>query len=108
MVMYTFTPLIANERSLQVPVEINGVADKDLPLFIYIFLYVDFNFNGFVCVFAFISIQLFLMICVIFLGNQFEIIVEIKQMLSYDGVRDRQRDKRIIRDCYMLHLEVME
>lgn len=106
-IMFSLKPVFMEYRELPVPVVINGTAAKDFPLPIYVFLYVDFSFNGIIIVFSSISTQIYIAICILFLGNQFEIIVEIIKKLNYDGVREKKRDQRIISDCYMLHLEVI-
>lgn len=95
-------------HELPSPIVFKGVAAKDMPLLQYLILYLDLSFDG-VVIFSFLlANESFFMMCIIILGNRFAAIRDILGLLNYEGVRNRSRDFRIIRDCYFLHLEVLE
>lgn len=52
--------------------------------------------------------EAFFIVNVVMLSNRFATIADILQLLNYTGVRDRIKDKRIIKDSYVMHLEVLE
>lgn len=80
----------------------------DWPRKYFVFFYMDFSLNGFLLCFSVMAEEAFFMFNVVVLSTRFGTITEILKLLNYGGVRDRQKDKRILTDCYLMHLEVIE
>lgn len=106
--MYNIKPYFMDYRELPVPVVINGIASKDFPLIVYWLFYLDLSISGFIIVGAIIPNQLFFIVSILFMANQLEAIADILQLLNYEGVRDRQRDKWVIRESYLLHVDILK
>lgn len=107
-VFYVFEPIVTRSGNLVTPLYWNGVPDTELPRNIFYFFYIFYSSNAvIVCSFVF-SIETFYVLCIFVIGHRFSFILEVLQLLNYDGVRNRKKDQKLIRDACTLHLEVLE
>lgn len=105
--VYMSEPFIGS-GDLPTPVYLNGVPDRDLPWHIFYCFYGFYLLNSIIVVCLIVSIESFYVLCTIMLGHRFGFIADILGLLNYEGVRDRAKDKRIITDAHLMHLEVFE
>lgn len=107
-VFYVFEPIVTQSGDLTTPLYWKGVPDNELPRNVFYFFYIIFTSNAvIVCSFVF-SVECFYVLCIAVIGHRFAFILEVLQLINYDGERDRKKDKKIIRDAYLMHLEVFE
>lgn len=93
---------------LPTPLVFNAVPSSDWPLGLFIFLYLDFSYNGLLVLFNSLSDGSFFIFNVVIMGNRFRTITDILKLLNYDGPRNRPWDQKILTDCCLLHAEVLE
>lgn len=107
-IFYFIFPFINGRGGLPTPSSFNGVPDTEWPKTILIPFYVQYSAVAFIMLFYVLADDLFFIMNVLICSKRFETISEILQLLNYEGQRDRQKDQRILRDSYLMHLEVIE
>lgn len=106
--LYIILPVLTGSRELPTPSVYKGVRDYDWPIGIYIFMYIYYGAGALIVLFYGLAEESFFIFNVLIFSCRFDTIGEIMALLNYEGERDRVKDKRIIKDCYILHLEVIE
>lgn len=106
--MYVIQPILLNTGGVPTPITINGVPDTEFSWPLYITFYCFFTLNTYSIAFFFIAFEAFFALCVIVLGHRLSIISDLVLLLNYTGDRDRTKDKCIIKDCYLMHLEILD
>lgn len=101
-------PFLTGSGELPTPSTFKGVPDVEWPRDIFTFFYIYYSINGFLLAFSIMANEAFFIVNVAMLSNRFATIADILQLLNYAGVRDRIKDKRIIKDSYIMHVEVLE
>lgn len=105
---YPILPFYTKTGELPTPSVVNGVRDMVWPRWIYWFFFVYYSTNAFTVLFNTLAEESFFISIVFVSSNRFATITEILQLLNYEGERDRKKDQRIIRDGYLMHVEVLE
>lgn len=105
---YALLPIISGSGELPTPSAVNGIPDVEWPRSIYSYLYVHYSINAFIVLFYVLAEETFFFFNVLILSNRFATITDILRLLNYSGERDRAKDQRILKDSYILHLEVLK
>lgn len=105
---YVAEPKIMQSGNLPTPLYWNGVSDDQLPWQLFYLLWFLYAVNSVIVCSYVISFEQFYTVCMVILGHRFSFILEVLQLLNYDGERDRGKDQKTLRDAYFLHLEVTE
>lgn len=106
--VYVGQPLILGTGMNSTPVVWNGTPADQLPWDIYLLFAVLFTYNCFNIYHSSFTNEGFFAICVSVLGHRFSLIGDILKLLNYDGERDRVKDRRILKDAHLMHLEVLQ
>lgn len=100
--------MITRSGELPTPSVLNGVMDTEWPMGFYCLVYLHYSINAYIVLVYVLADEFFFIANVIILSNRFALITDILRLLDYEGERDRAKDKRIIKDSYLLHLELLE
>lgn len=105
---YISVPVLFQTGGTPTPVIWNGVRETDFRLPVWMFWYMLFIVNGYFVVQSSLASECFFATTSIVIGHRLATITNLLKLLNYPGKRDKSRDKRILRDCHLMHLEVLE
>lgn len=106
--VYLSMPILTGSGELPTPTTLNGVQDKDLPSSVFYPLYFLYTTNSIIIFFYVMADDIFFILNILMFYKRFETIKDILGLLNYGGERNRQKDKRILRDTYRMHIELKE
>lgn len=108
LLWYLTQPLIIGNRSIPTAMSWREHTTQNVPLHYYLLLYLGHIMIGSisVCLFAGYDSVYYLIINVI--CTRIRTVCHILDTLQYTGTRDHERDRRILVDCYLLHLDLLE
>lgn len=105
--MYCIWPILLQSGFLPTAVYWNGRRETEFPLWIFVLLYVGGVYQTWNVCYMVVASDLFFAIAIVIFAYRFSSISAIIRLLNYDGVRDRAKDQEIIKECYMMHLDLM-
>lgn len=75
---------------------------------IFLVLFVGLYINSHKLAYSAASNDCFFAMSVFIFGNRFATIKELLSLLNYSGERDKNKDKEILKMCYMMHTELLQ
>lgn len=93
---------------LPTPIIWNGVPSEEFstPVFLVMYLLLIYSaWNVTMCV---VASDCFFSLSSILMGHRFAAIGGILKLLNYKGERDSEGDMKIIKYCYLMHLDLLE
>lgn len=87
---------------------VNGVPDHDWPRSVFYALYVHFSLCGYIVLIVVIADDLFFVQNIFVFCQRYQTLRQIIGLLNYDGERSREKDQRILRDSFEIHVELKE
>lgn len=106
--IYVFQPIVLRTGELPTPMYWRGIPDQEVERWMFWTYFVVLCYSAFNVYNSVMAIDSFFMISIIFFAFRFQAIRDIMQLLNYEGKRNKQKDQRIIRDCYLMHLDLLE
>lgn len=107
-ICYVSAPILFQTGGTPTPVIINGVRETEFRLPFFIMWYCVFLFNGYHVVYSSVCNECFFAITSIVIGHRLSTIATLLKLLDYPGQRDAVKDKRILGDCHLMHLDVLK
>lgn len=106
--MYMTQSYLTGSGALPTPLCWYGIPDDEVARWMY---WTYFSTLGYCCFTVFrstLAIDSFFAVSVILLAYRFKAMGDIMNLLNYEGERDFEKDREIIRDCYEMHLDLLE
>lgn len=103
---YLFQPIVLRVRETPTQVSING--NDNWPDHIFVLIYLGQFAHGVCVAFGLTSYDSVFVQCMMAMSYRFRTLKELLNLLSYQGPRDSNRDRKILTDVYKMHLDVLE
>lgn len=100
------TPILAKAPST--PLQVNGKSILGHSLITDILIVVGSLFRTLFAFSAIVAYDTLFMVEVAIVCVRFRAVRELLTLINYEGARDREKDQRILRDIYFMHLELVE
>lgn len=107
-IIYIGGPQFSEGKVLPTPIIWNGVPSEEFstPVFLVMYLLLIYSaWNVTMCV---VASDCFFSLSSILMGHRFAAIGGILKLLNYKGERDSEGDMKIIKYCYLMHLDLLE
>lgn len=108
LIIFILYPVLTWTKTFPLPLAIAGVPPSEISWPLFVGIYLVFSFYSSKLAFIFIGSDCFFFITSSMLESRFVTIKKVMQLLNYKGERNREKDREIMKFCYLMHMDVAE
>lgn len=107
VIIYMVYPIVLRTKIFPSPLIIPGLSLSELSWPLYIFIYAAILYNTYNVSIVIIACDCFISLATTIFYFRFRTLEKIIKHLDYDGERDPENDRYIIKSCYLMQLDVI-